>query len=157
MEKRLDLPPLWMLVALCSVWAVSRMTPSGLGGAASRGLGAICLVASVLMILWGIVTLRTARTPVMPHQAPRHLVTTGPFAFSRNPIYLGLAGIVAALALWLGAPLALLVVPVFMGVIAKRFILPEEDRLAAAFGAEFEVWKRRSGRWLRLSSQGGES
>lgn len=154
MRARFDLPVFWLLMALGSVWAIGQMTIAGWGGGALRFAGIILAAASAWMILWAVRTMRGAGTPVMPGQEPARLVTSGPFAISRNPIYLGMAGVVGAAALWIGAPLALLIVPVFMAVIAKRFIQPEEDRLAQGFGPEFQRWQVRTGRWLRLSPHG---
>ncbi|MFT4150906.1 MAG: isoprenylcysteine carboxylmethyltransferase family protein [Paracoccaceae bacterium] len=153
---KIDLPPVWLLIALGSAWALARMTVAGLGGGATRGAGLVLGLIGLALILWSMATLRAARTPVMPGKVPVRLVTTGPYAVSRNPIYLGMAVILGAAGLWLGAPFSLLMVPVFMAVISKRFILPEELRLAEAFGADYEGWKRHTGRWLRLSLHGGE-
>jgi protein-S-isoprenylcysteine O-methyltransferase Ste14 len=77
-----------------------------------------------------------------------HLVTTGIFSRSRNPIYLGDALVLAGLALRWEAPIALVLVPLFMGTITQRFIVPEENRLRVKFRADFARYCQKTRRWL---------
>jgi protein-S-isoprenylcysteine O-methyltransferase Ste14 len=56
--------------------------------------------------------------------------------------------VLAGLCLRWDAPQALILVPVFAWVIARRFIDGEEARLRDAFGAEFDSWAARVGRWF---------
>ncbi len=155
MLARFDLPVVWLALALGSVLAVGDFLGRGYGGAAARGAGLVVAVAGIATILWAVAVMRAARTAVMPGRAPARLVTTGPFGLSRNPIYLGMAGIVAGLALWTGSIPGLLVVPVFAAVISKRFILDEEARLTAAFGADFAAWSAGVPRWIGVPGRSG--
>jgi protein-S-isoprenylcysteine O-methyltransferase Ste14 len=79
---------------------------------------------------------------------PDALVTTGVFARTRNPIYLGDAAILAGLVLFWQAWPSLVLVPLFVWLITDRFIRPEEERLHARFGVRFEQWAQRTRRWL---------
>jgi protein-S-isoprenylcysteine O-methyltransferase Ste14 len=76
------------------------------------------------------------------------LITGGLYRYSRNPIYLGDALILAGLILRWDAVLAVPVLPLFVFLIQRRFILPEEARLAAAFPSAFESFRASTRRWI---------
>lgn len=141
-----DYPPIWLAGFVTMAWAVGRVAPHGPDWLRAPGWVLITL-AMVLMAAAAWVMLRH-RTTVDPHGQPATLVTTGPFSISRNPIYLGDALLLAGLCLLFRAPLALLLVPVFVTVITRRFIAREEALLAAAFPAEFATYRTRTRRWI---------
>jgi protein-S-isoprenylcysteine O-methyltransferase Ste14 len=88
------------------------------------------------------------KTTVIPHQHASALIDTGIFARTRNPIYLGDALVLAGLCLRWEANLSLLLVPMFMVLITKRFILDEEARLQDGFGTAVQHYKAKSPRWV---------
>ena len=92
--------------------------------------------------------MRRARTTVIPRRQPSALVTTGIFAFSRNPIYLGDLSVAAGAMLWLQVPWGLPLVGLLARVLRLRFIEAEEQRLMTGFGAEYGLWAARTARWL---------
>jgi protein-S-isoprenylcysteine O-methyltransferase Ste14 len=144
--RRIELPPVWLVAFIALVWAVGRgmPVPVPFGGAVG---GVIVLAGLGLMALAAFAMMR-ARTTIIPRSAPSALVTSGIFRLTRNPIYLGDAMVLAGLCLRWDAPQALILVPVFAWVIARRFIDGEEARLREAFGAEFDSWAARVGRWF---------
>jgi protein-S-isoprenylcysteine O-methyltransferase Ste14 len=83
-----------------------------------------------------------------PHQPPSALVETGPYRFSRNPIYLADLIILAGVALILGAPLALILLAPFHQVLLRLFILPEEAVLVRELGQPYLEFKTRIRRWI---------
>ena len=95
-----------------------------------------------------VVEMTRMRTTVVPHMQASHLVTSGIFAHSRNPIYLGDCLVLAGFCLIWGAPAALILVPAFAAVILHRFIGPEEARLHARFGEAFREYCGRTRRWI---------
>ncbi|QFU09237.1 hypothetical protein PARPLA_02427 [Rhodobacteraceae bacterium THAF1] len=111
-------------------------------------LGLALIAAALGLMLWATLTMLAARTNPLPHTQPSALVTTGPFRFSRNPIYLGDVLIVCGASLWAGAPLGLLCAAVLVVILRARFILPEEGRLRAAFGAAVDPWMQAVPRWV---------
>ena len=72
----------------------------------------------------------------------------GPYRFTRNPMYLGMAGILLGVAIYVGSLTPFIVIPAFMALIQERFILPEEQKLEEAFGADYLAFKARIHRWL---------
>ncbi|MDP9086302.1 MAG: isoprenylcysteine carboxylmethyltransferase family protein, partial [Pseudomonadota bacterium] len=76
------------------------------------------------------------------------LVSTGIYGVSRNPMYVGLAALLVALALAEGN-LWLLLGPLFFVVFTTRFqIVPEERAMLAKFGDDYAAYRRRVRRWL---------
>jgi protein-S-isoprenylcysteine O-methyltransferase Ste14 len=85
---------------------------------------------------------------ILPHKAATRLITSGPFRYSRNPIYVGntlmLAGAgLAFSSLWLLAAAVLAAIATH-----HLAILREEAHLAAKFGAEWDAYAARTPRWL---------
>ena len=144
----IDIPPVWLLLALAAAWGLGRLAPGvGFGGWAEPAGGAL-VILGLLLMLAAVLTMTRARTTVIPHEQPSALVTEGVFRLSRNPIYLGDALVLTGFILYRDAVLALPVIALFVRVIERRFIRPEEERLRAGFGAAFEAWAARTRRWL---------
>ena len=75
-------------------------------------------------------------------------MTSGIFALSRNPIYVTDVLLLVAWALWLGSLVSWTGPPLFVAIVTRRFILPEEAKLAASFGESYESYKAKVRRWL---------
>ena len=148
--KWIDLPPVWLLLAIIVTWWIARLQPDVLafGGPATDFLGGLLVGGGLVLILLAAYEMRRRRTTIIPHREADHLVTTGIFKRSRNPIYLGDTLILAGLALRWEAPVALLLVPLFVGTITQRFIVPEEDRLRRKFRADFARYAQSTRRWF---------
>ena len=146
--RHLDYPPVWLLAALGLAWAQAVVLPVSPGSEWLRTTGTgIALAGGALMLLAAPEFLR-ARTTIVPHRAPDALITGGVYRLSRNPIYLADALILAGLCLRWGAWPSLVLVPLFVAIITRRFILPEEARLHAAFGREYSAYAARVRRWV---------
>jgi protein-S-isoprenylcysteine O-methyltransferase Ste14 len=93
---------------------------------------------------------RARGTTVEPFDPSRAtvLVTTGVNAVTRNPMYVGMAGVLVANAIRRGSWTALLPVAVFTVVIDRLQIAAEERALAASFGAEYDAYRASVPRWL---------
>jgi len=153
MTRATGIPPL-ALVALvaAAMWLMDRWLPPvgpawpSLATAASI-VGACGLLVGVLALL-PFHRLRTTVDPRHPERASR-LVTDGVYRVSRNPMYLAMLLGLVAWGLWLGRAPALLLGPAFfVAYLNRRQILPEERALAAAFGEEYERYRRTVRRWL---------
>ena len=104
--------------------------------------------AGGLLALLAVYEMRRQRTTVVPHREAQALVSTGIFSRSRNPIYLGDILILAGFILSWDAVLSLPLVPIFLWILEKRFVLPEEDRLRRKFRADFARFCEKTRRWL---------
>lgn len=57
---------------------------------ASALVGIALLVLAIAIDSWGFMTMKAARTNILPHNPAHALVRSGPFRFSRNPLYIGM-------------------------------------------------------------------
>lgn len=92
--------------------------------------------------------LRRHDTTARPSGRPSALVTRGPFAYTRNPMYLGGVLILLGLAMFFGSAAPFLVAPAFAGLVHARYVPPEEARMAWCFGREYDAYRERVRRWL---------
>ena len=148
--KWIDVPPVWLLLALVLTWWIAALQPMSwaIGGPISDLLGGLLVGGGIVLILLAAVEMRRQQTTIVPHREADRLVTSGIFKRSRNPIYLGDTLVLAGLALRWEAPIALLLVPLFMFTITQRFIIPEENRLRAKFRADFARYCQKTRRWV---------
>jgi protein-S-isoprenylcysteine O-methyltransferase Ste14 len=112
-------------------------------------------LAGVPLIVLGIVmtassagAFKRAGTPVVPFETSTALVIRGWYRVTRNPMYLGLALVLAGVGVLQGSVGALLPLPVFIAILHFRFILGEERLLEELFGEEFRAYRLRVRRWI---------
>lgn len=130
-------------VGLDRLWPLPRLEGHGV-----KLLSHLLLLVSIGLGVWGVTSFARARTPILPFWPSRTLITAGPFRFSRNPLYLGLALAYAGIALGWGMLWPLLLLPVAVWIIARYVIRPEEAHLEAVFGERYRAYRRRVRRWL---------
>jgi protein-S-isoprenylcysteine O-methyltransferase Ste14 len=90
---------------------------------------------------------KTTMNPTKP-AVTASLVTSGPFRFTRNPMYLSLLLYLSGWAVYLSAALAFLFLPAFVLYLNQFQIKPEERVLSALFGQEYAAYMERVRRWL---------
>lgn len=146
--KWIDIPPAWLVLHLVVVWVTAPHAPLRIDSPGIIQAGSLCIALGLVLALIAVATMSRSRTTAIPHRQPASLVTSGVFGWSRNPIYLGDALILAGAVLRAQAPVLLLAVPIFAWVITRRFIEPEEARLEDGFGSAFEAYRSRTRRWL---------
>jgi protein-S-isoprenylcysteine O-methyltransferase Ste14 len=112
--------------------------------------GAIA-VASVSLLAAATIQFRkykTTVTPLSPGKATS-LVADGVFAHTRNPMYVGLAGVLAAFGVYVQNPLAGAIgVATFVTYITQFQIKPEEKALSALFGEAYTAYRAKVSRWI---------
>ncbi|HQQ75809.1 MAG TPA: isoprenylcysteine carboxylmethyltransferase family protein [Thermoanaerobaculia bacterium] len=97
---------------------------------------------------WAFLTFVRARTTPHPNHPVSALVTWGPYRVSRNPMYVGLSGFVAGLALVANTPWLLAVLP-FVWLALRRLVIDREEAyLTRRFGEEYRAFLGRTRRWL---------
>jgi protein-S-isoprenylcysteine O-methyltransferase Ste14 len=144
-------PPIVLGVFAAGAVFAARLWPDAAVLVPGRTLAAVLLAAAGLAVIAaGIVVFRRARTtvnPLRPDEASA-LVDSGVFARTRNPMYLGMALGLAALAVWLGHAAGPVMLAGFVGYITRFQIVPEERALRANFGAAFDAYAARVRRWI---------
>ncbi|MFV1497184.1 isoprenylcysteine carboxylmethyltransferase family protein [Phaeobacter sp. JH20_02] len=152
--KWIDVPPVWLLGFAVLAWCQARFIPMGLElshgviGAVVGLVSGLLIGAGVILMLLAVMEMRRHRTTLHPHGRPSQLVQSGIFKRSRNPIYLGDCLLLLGLILRFDAVLSLILLPVFVWVLERRFILPEENRLRRQFRAQWGRYEKDTGRWL---------
>lgn len=116
--------------------------PGRWAGALIVGLGSAALLHCAYVFL------AVGEGTLAPWSPPRHLVTTGLYRRSRNPMYVAVVVVVLGWAAWYRV-LALVAYAAVVAVAFQlRIVLHEEPRLASAFGQEWAEYKSRVGRWF---------
>jgi protein-S-isoprenylcysteine O-methyltransferase Ste14 len=93
-------------------------------------------------------TMARAKTTIMPHRGSDHLVTGGPFSFTRNPIYLGNTMLMIGIGLIAGIVWFILLAPVAAFVTQKLAIEREERHLEIRFGKKYRDYAKKIRRWI---------
>lgn len=144
-------PPLIALAAGVLIWAIARK--SGLPALDFPGRAALAVLvagAGLLIDFVSVAAFIQAKTTVNPLAPDRSsaLVIGGLYRISRNPMYLGMLLILLGWILWLGQPLGLAVAALFVVLIERLQILPEERALEEKFGDDYRAYKSRVRRWI---------
>lgn len=110
--------------------------------------GAVFVVGWMALSFPSIGRFRRSKTSIVPIRPAGSLVVSGPYHYTRNPMYVSLALLTIACALFLATwwPIALLVPT--LAIVQQFVILPEERYLRRRFGTEYEAYSRRVRRWL---------
>ncbi len=115
--------------------------PYSLFGLALIGIGLLLTLATNAHLLKN-------KTTIQPLESPAHLVTSGPFRYSRNPIYLGMFVVQFGIAVLCGSLSPLIFPVLFIIVMKRKFISAEERTLEKIFGQEYLNYKSKVRRWI---------
>lgn len=111
-------------------------------------LGVVLIPVAGIVAALTFIAFYRARTSPDPYKADTALVTTGPFRFSRNPLYLAAAILYLGIALTVDSVwVALLLIP-GLGIINAGVIAREERYLEAKFGEDYLRYKAAVRRWI---------
>ena len=142
-------PPLIFAIPLLLGLLLKRRFPVPfLPRDAARALGLPLLGGGVLLMGWFLRTMRSAETPIDPREPVSRIVTGGPFRYTRNPAYLGMAMIFAGVSCLANALSAIMLLPVALLTIQRGVIEREERYLEREFGEEYLRFKAQTGRWI---------
>lgn len=146
------IPPLVIAVLSGAAgWMLAGTTPAFAVALPARiPIAALLVFAGVSLALAGVVAFRQASTTVDPRtpDMSTSIVRRGPFAFTRNPMYLGMALVLLGMCSYLANPLAVVGVVLFVVYITRFQIIPEERLLLEKFGEPFAQYMRSVRRWI---------
>ena len=113
-------------------------------------VAAVILVASIAVMVLAIREFRRVKTTVNPlkPETASSLVQGGVFSLSRNPMYLGLLGVLLSFTVYLGAPAGVAGLVLFVAWMNLLQIRPEEKAMAALFEDDYSKYCSRVRRWL---------
>jgi protein-S-isoprenylcysteine O-methyltransferase Ste14 len=146
-------PPFIYLAGFLVGWAINwwiggPVVPSEAALSARLVPGLIMIVVGLVLVGSAIWTIKRAGSNVAPMRPTTALVTRGPFRWSRNPMYLGLALVSAGIAVACNLLWPVLMLVVVISVVRRRVIAREEAYLERTFGREYRKYRERVPRWL---------
>ncbi len=133
------------------MWVIDRATPGMRLAIPARGaIAAVIAAAGVVIAVAGIIALVRRHTTVHPTHPERAsaLVIAGIYRLTRNPMYLSLALLLVAYAVWLTNPLTVVVVPLYVAYMNRFQIAAEEAALTSRFSEAYRGYQKRVRRWL---------
>jgi protein-S-isoprenylcysteine O-methyltransferase Ste14 len=148
----LKIPPVaFFLLCAAVMWTMSAAFPAlTVPGAGRQVIAVILVLTGVSIALAGVFAFRrhnTTTNPMTPG-ATKSVVRDGIYRFTRNPMYLGLALVLAGWATFLAGTAALLPLPVFVAYMTRFQIRPEERVLLANFEADYAAYMSDVRRWV---------
>lgn len=130
-------------LALHLLWPV-RLIPTSV----STPLGAMVTLLAVALFVSAVRTFRAAGTPVPGNRPTTTIVRSGPYRFSRNPIYLAFSLLQLGLSFWVNS-IALLITLIPAVALMSFVVIPREERyLEARFPSEYLPYRASVRRWL---------
>lgn len=148
-KEHVPLPPLIYLAGVMLGWGIHSLMPVRvLPDVWQQPVGGVLIVLGLIVAFLSVVTLYRAGTSPLHERPTTRIVPGGVFAWSRNPIYLGMLLICVGLAVffdtvWVLGGTVLAVLIIHHVVIAR-----EEAFLEVKFGQTYLDYKRQVRRWV---------
>lgn len=143
-------PPLLFVAGFAVAWWLHGQMPLAIWS--ERGLrlllGWFVLLQGLVILATGAATLFLNRTGIYPNQPASRLVETGPYRFTRNPMYLALSISYVGFAMLTNMLWALILLPFVILALHVTVIRREERYLQHAFGSAYTAYCRRVRRWF---------
>ena len=151
--NRFPWPPVITLGLLVASILLYQVYPLGWraetpAGQMLRFAGGVLLVTALLLYAASFHAFRRARTNILPHRPANHLVTSGPYAFSRNPIYLSNALLTFGIGLAVGNAWFMIAAIAGIYLEQKLAVEREERHLEHKFGKAWRDYAKRVRRWI---------
>lgn len=141
-------PPFLFAGSLALGLAAHAFCPYRLDAPWLRWAGGAIALGALAVGLWGERTMKAAGTNVRPDKPSLAIVDGGPFAHSRNPLYLGVLGVFTGVGLALASPAFLAFVVPMALVLHYGVVSREEVYLEEKFGEVYRSYKARVRRWI---------
>ncbi|HEY6600042.1 MAG TPA: isoprenylcysteine carboxylmethyltransferase family protein, partial [Pseudomonadales bacterium] len=141
-------PPHYFLGAIVAMLAAAQVPGAALLAAPWPYAGAVLLVGGITIALLASRQFAAVGTNIVPLTRSSTLVTSGAFALTRNPMYLGMVLSLIGVGVLLNRPWPWLVPVVFVSVLYFRFIRHEEALMAQTFGDAYLAYRQRVRRWM---------
>lgn len=145
-------PPVIYVVAIAASVALGMLYPlpwiGDIFGDLLFGVGWVALFGVAMLWITAIRAMFSAKTTLDPNAEPDHLVTSGPFGITRNPMYLANTLLLIGVAFITGIAWFLLFAFLAAFATQKLAIEKEEKILAAKFGKKYRDYAKRVRRWI---------
>lgn len=144
-------PPAYFFLLLVAGGVAQYVRPLSIdrSGSLAHVWGGFALTTgAALLILSAIVTLNRHRTSPDLHEPTTAIVRSGPYAYTRNPLYVALIAVFAGIGLVANSWWILSLTPVLVACLHLAVVKREESYLTAKFGEEYLGYRRSVRRWL---------
>jgi len=141
-------PPLVYSSSVLAGALLTWLWPLPVALPAAVPIGGAMVFASILLFLFSVRALRAAGTPVPGNQPTTNIVRTGPYRFSRNPIYLSFFVAQLGIALWISS-IWMVATLIPAAAVVSCVVIPREERyLESRFGQQYSSYRDSARRWL---------
>ena len=110
--------------------------------------GLILILSGISLVFVSFRFMRKMKTTFIPDGTPEVLISSGPFKFSRNPIYLGMLTVLVGVAFLMSSLSAIIIAFVFGIIINFTWIAHEEKKLHELFSEDWENYSSKVRRWI---------
>ncbi|HET9708705.1 MAG TPA: isoprenylcysteine carboxylmethyltransferase family protein [Gemmatimonadales bacterium] len=142
-------PPIFMIVGVLIGVGLQAIRPLPfVPRTAGQWIGGCLIGAALALGVWAVLTFRRAGTTPDPHGDVTAFVITGPFAFSRNPMYVTNVAFQIGAALVLDNAWIFILAPVTWLLLDRVIIAGEERYLVEKYGATYDAYRHAVRRWL---------
>lgn len=144
-------PPLLGFVTGLMMWLMAQLLPTlSLVSSNLHRVGIVIMLAGFCLDVIALLQFRknaTTINPLSPDKAST-MVSTGLYKYTRNPMYLGLLIVLTGWAFFLGNLASFACLPIFVRLISRFQIFPEERILKEKFGEPYELYLTQVRRWI---------
>jgi protein-S-isoprenylcysteine O-methyltransferase Ste14 len=135
-----------VIAILVPAWFVANARASG---GSFHAVGLIPLILGLALLLWCVREFHVAgKGTLAPWSPPKFLVTSGPYRYSRNPMYVAVTLMLAGWAAAFASPTMAIYAVFVMAAFHLRVVFGEEPWLARTHGTGWDEYKSRVPRWL---------
>lgn len=146
-------PPGILLLTILAGLAVNELWPVELGFLPETPtrywIGGVIVILSISCLgFWSLKTMRHSGQSENPYKPTTSILDSGPFAVTRNPMYLQMVLVCFGVGIALGNLWLLILTPVCAALLQLLVIKPEEEYLEQKFGQLYREYKNRVRRWM---------
>lgn len=140
-------PPVYALILAFITWFLDQLIPVT-SQILSPIMGVVLASSGLVIVALALSEFKRNGTTHLPTGEPVQFVCSGPYQWTRNPMYLGLITLLTGFALFFGG-LPLFLAPLILFFIINRVFIPyEEGKLSSIFGYVYEDYLKSVRRWL---------
>jgi len=141
-------PPIVYLVSILAGFALHAVWPLRVVPHAIEPLGGLLALLAVPLFVLSVRQFRSARTPIRTRKPVTTILTTGPYRFSRNPIYLSFTLLQLGLGIWANSAWVVGTLIPTLVLMSYGVIGREERYMARKFGDDYLRYRASVRRWI---------
>ena len=146
--NRIPWPPLILITACILSFLIERKLPLSFLFTGHIFIGFIITALGLLIDIVALNALKKGKTTFLPNKKTTHLITTGIFSYSRNPIYVANIILLIGLGFMLGSYWYFVAAVITFFLLRSFAVLREEKHLSEQFGDKYREYMKRTRRWL---------